>query len=192
MPNSTLSDFQRRKLLHKFHLLDVDQNGLIEYEDFQHVIDVLAEQREWGIGDHHFERLTASNRNLWMALQTFCQVGEDGSVTPEQWLQFHAEAFQQAESFEQLVQGFETTLDAFTAFVQELLDSDGDGQVHLEDYLALARAHNIDDDQARETFSAIDKNRDGALSLDEVSTLVRQFYLSDDADAPGNRLFGKF
>ena len=72
MPETTLSDFQRRKLLHKFKLLDIDQNQLIEYEDFQHVIDVLAEQRGWGIGDANFERLTASNRDLWMAVQSFC------------------------------------------------------------------------------------------------------------------------
>jgi Ca2+-binding EF-hand superfamily protein len=192
MSDTTLSDFQRRKLLHKFNLLDVDQNGLIEYQDFQHVIDVLADQREWGIGDHNFERLTASNRDLWMAVQSFCQVGEDGSVTPEQWLQFHAQAFEQASQFEQQIPGFETILDAFTAFVRELLDSDGDGLVHLEDYLAVARSHNIDDEQAKQTFSAIDKNGDGALALDEVSALVRQFYLSDDENAPGNELFGKF
>jgi Ca2+-binding EF-hand superfamily protein len=113
-------------------------------------------------------------------------------VTPEQWLQFHAQAFQQSGNFGQRIQGFETIVDAFTAFVQDLLDSDGDGLVHLEDYLALARAHNIDEVQAKETFSAFDENGDGVLALDEVSTLVRQFYLSDDADAPGNELFGKF
>ena len=192
MSDTTLSEFQRRKLLHKFNLLDVDQNGLIEFQDFQHVIDVLAEQRGWGIGDQLFERLTASNQDLWMAVQGFCQVGEDGSVTPEQWLEFHAQAFEQSNEFDQLVPGFETTLDAFTAFVVELLDADGDGLVREEDYLVLARSHSIDDEQAKQTFSAIDKNGDGALALDEVSALVRQFYLSDDENAPGNELFGKF
>jgi len=192
MPETTLSDFQRRKLLHKFKLLDIDQNQLIEYEDFQHVIDVLAEQRGWGIGDANFERLTASNRDLWMAVQSFCEVGEEGAVTPEQWLRYHAHALQQAGEFDQLVPGFETTLAAFTAFVHELLDSDGDGFVRFEDYLALARAHNIDEEQAKKTFSTIDQNGDGALSLEEVSVLVRQFYLSDDPKAPGNELFGKF
>jgi Ca2+-binding EF-hand superfamily protein len=192
MSDTTLSDFQRRKLLHKFKLLDIDQNGLIEFQDFQHVIDVLAEQRGWGTGDAQFERLTASNRDLWMALQSFCDVGEDGSIAPEQWLEYHAQAFHHASEFDQLVPGFETTLDAFTAFVGELLDSDGDGLVREEDYLSLAKAHSIEEGQAKKTFSGIDKNQDGALSLDELSALVRQFYLSDDANAPGNELFGKF
>ncbi len=192
MSKTSLSDFQRRKLLHKFKLLDIDKNGLIEFEDFQRVIDALAEKRGWGIGDLNFERLSASNQNLWTAIHEFCEVGEEGAVTVEQWMQFHAQALHQAKEFDQLIPGFETTLAAFTAFVTELLDSDGDGLIVFEDYLALACAYNIEEAQARLTFSAIDKNADGVLSLEEVSSLVRQFYLSEDEKAPGNELFGKF
>ncbi len=192
MTSEFLSDFQRRKLLHKFELLDIDQNGLIEYRDFQHVIEVLAEERGWTPQDPEFHRLMASNQGLWMAIQSFCDVNEDGSVTPDEWLEYHAQALHRAKEFNHLIPGFETTLGAFTAFIRELLDSDGDGLITQEDYLTLGRAHNIEDEQSLATFQMIDQNGDGTLTLDEVATLVRQFYLSDNPEEPGNEFFGAF
>lgn len=187
-----LTDFQRRKILHKFNMLDIDQNQKIEYYDFEHVIEVLAEQRGWEPDDPKFKRLSDANVGLWRALRDFCKVDDEGSISRQQWVDYHAQALHQAKEFDHLVPGFETTLAAFTGFVQSLLDSDGDGLVTMDDYLALAAAHGTTAEEARQTFSAIDKNGDGTLNLDEVSALVRQFYLSDDADAPGNELFGKF
>lgn len=192
MTSEFLTDFQRRKLLHKFNLLDIDQNGVIEYKDFHHVIEQLAEARGYGEDDPRYQRLLGSNQGLWIALQNFCDVDEDGEITTDEWLNYHAAALYRAHEFDHLVPGFETTLGAFTAFLRELLDSDGDGVVTRDDYLELSRAHNIDDTEAEATFKAIDRNGDGRLTLDEVSTLVRDFYLCDDPSAPGNSFFGKF
>ena len=192
MTSEFLSDFQRRKLLHKFELLDIDGNGLIEYKDFQHVIEVLAQQREWEPDNPALQRLAATNEGLWKAIQSFCDADMDGSITQDEWLEYHAQALHRAHEFEQLIPGFETTMAAFTGFVHELLDADGDGVVVEEDYLELSRAHGLDDVKAIRIFDNIDKDRDGTLTLDEVSELVREFYLSDDPEAPGNEFFGAF
>ncbi len=192
MTSELLSDLQRRKILHKFELLDIDRNGLIEFQDFAHVIDGLGHERGWEPDDPRMQKLVATNLALWEAIERYCDTNRDGAITPEEWLDYHAEALTKAQEFDQLIPGFETTIAAFTAFIHDLLDCDGDGLVSEEDYLQLSRAHGIDDVEACKTFDAIDKDRDGTLTLEEVSELVHQFYLSDDPEAPGNEFFGHF
>ncbi len=191
MSTSTLlTDFQRRKILHKFELLDLDGNGLIEYADFDRVVEGLAAARGWAAGDSRYQRVKTTNENLWTALQTYCDADEDGSITPDEWLDYHGKALHHAQKLDQVIPGFATTIEAFTAFIHDLLDTDGDGVVTEEDYLELSKAQGIDEVEALRIFDAIDEDRDGDLTLDEVSALVREFYLSDDPESPGNEFFG--
>ena len=39
------TELQKNKLIHMFELLDVDGNGLLEYDDFRMVVDVMADER---------------------------------------------------------------------------------------------------------------------------------------------------
>lgn len=190
MATTLLTELQQRKILHKFELLDLDDNGLIEYADFQRVVEGLAAAREWNREDPRYQRLLTTNQNLWMALQKHCDADDDGSITPQEWLDYHGQALHSSREMDRVIPGFANTLDAFTAFIHDLLDADGDGVVTEEDYLELSRAQGLDDVDALRIFDAIDEDRDGNLTLDEVSKLVRQFYLSDDPEAPGNEFFG--
>lgn len=191
MPAEVLSPFQRSKILHRFDLLDVDKNGLIEFADFQAVVEVLSENRGWGPEDPRKEKLMTTNKLLWWALHDYCDADEDGSITEEEWLSYHTRALHQARDFDNLIPGFETTIEAFADFIHDLLDADGDGLITSEDYLALSRAHGIEDAEAREIFKQIDTDGDGNLTLDEVNKLVHEFYFSDDPEALGNRFFGE-
>lgn len=190
MTSQTLSEFQRRKIMHRFELLDIDKNGTIEFVDFQRVVVGLAQARDYQPGDASYNQLLETNRDLWTALQKYADADDDGSITPEEWLAYHTEALLQARDFRELIPGFETTIEAFTSFIHHLLDADGDGKVTEEDYLELSRAQGIDDVESLRIFDGIDKDRDGTLTLDEVSDLVREFYLSDDPEAVGNAFFG--
>ena len=42
------------------------------------------------------------------------------------------------------------------------------------------------------SFKHLDLNGDGKISKDEFVTIVEQFHLSQDRDAPGNFLFGPY
>jgi Ca2+-binding EF-hand superfamily protein len=191
MTNQSLSDFQQSKILHKFDMLDVDKNGVIEFEDFQMVIGALSSSRGWSEDDPRFQMLVKTSRDLWGAIQRFCDVNEDDCVTEKEWVDFHTQAVLKARDFDHLVPGFETTIDAFATLIHVMLDVDGDGMATEEDFLQMSRAQGIEDDAARKIFDIIDEDSNGLLSKDEVIELVRQYYLSNDPSAPGNEFFGE-
>lgn len=185
-----LTELQLQKLTHKFDLLDVDGNDYIELEDFQRVIEVLAEIRELSKDDADYVALEQSNKTLWQNLRDFCDANEDGKISLQEWIDYHSTALFYEREFACMIPGFETTLDAMTTFFFQLLDGDGDGVVSEEDYLEFCEAHGIAGEQARQGFKKMDTNGDGQLSSEELHALVRDFYHSDDPEAPGNWFFG--
>ncbi len=185
-----ITDFQRDKLIHKFQLLDIDDNGLLEQADYEHVITHLAEVRGWSPDQASFTRLKERNLNLWNALQSFCDANSDGRVTLDEWLDYHANAVFYEREFGCAIPGFDSTLEAIADFFAELLDSDGDGQICAADYRDFCAAQELPEDRVVEDFQALDRDGDGILTRQEVVALIREFYLSNDPGAPGNRFFG--
>lgn len=185
-----LTPFLEQKLEHKFYLLDVDGNGVLEAADFERVIESLAEHREWGQDDPRYLRLATTNREFWRALFDFCDMNEDGQVTMEEWFDFHANAVYYERRIGHEMPGVERTLGSMASFFYELLDGDGDGVVTMDNYVDFCIAHGLVEGDAQASFALMDRNGDGLLSREEVLMLVREFYSSEDPEAPGNWFFG--
>jgi Ca2+-binding EF-hand superfamily protein len=185
-----MTPFLERKLEHKFYLLDVDGNGVLEAADFERVIDILASERDWPEGHPRYIQLATTNRELWRALFDFCDRNEDGQVTMEEWMDFHANAIYYERNVGHEMPGIGRTLDTMAAFFYELLDGDGDGTVNRDDYVEFCAAHRVAREDAQKSFARMDRNQDGKLSREEVMLLVQEFYFSEDPEAPGNCFFG--
>ena len=72
------------------------------------------------------------------------------------------------------------------------LDSTGNNKINLDEYKVLAAALNISESDAETAFEKLDKSGDGSLDIDELKENIKEFYLTEDENAPGNWLFGKF
>jgi Ca2+-binding EF-hand superfamily protein len=73
-----------------------------------------------------------------------------------------------------------------------MVDIDGNGRISPQEYALFLKAYNVDERLFDDIFRHLDLNGDGYLSRDEIFKLVREFYLSDDPQAPGNWLVGPF
>lgn len=184
------TELQKQKLMHMFELLDVDGNGVLEYADFRMVVDTMAEERGWESNNRRYIALVASNKRLWKMIARYIDFDESGSITLMEWLAFHIKAF----IGDPLNQGFDpqfsSALNATAAFFCDMLDSDGDGKVTLEDYILFCGAYNVSEVKARMSFQLFDRDGSGDISQSEVEQMVKEFYLSDDPMAPGNLFFG--
>ncbi|MCA9791386.1 MAG: EF-hand domain-containing protein [Candidatus Eremiobacteraeota bacterium] len=188
---STLTELQKRKLIHMFELLDVDGNGFLEFADFQAVIETLAQERGLEPNSAGYRRLFGNNRRIWKGLFK-CDLNGDGQISLPEWLAYHIQAIVADEEAGISPAGLTTAIDSIARYFYELMDMDGDGQIQREDYRYFCEAHGIPDETVEESFQQLDRDGNGTLSLDEVVTLVREFYTSDDPMAPGNWFFGDF
>jgi Ca2+-binding EF-hand superfamily protein len=184
------TELQKQKLMHMFELLDVDGNGVLEYEDFRMVVDTMAEERGWERSHRRYLALVAANRRLWKMISRDMDVDGDGAITLMEWLAFHIRAFLTDPANQGFDPRFSAALKATSGFFCDMLDSDGDGKVSLEDYILFCGAYNVSEAQARMSFGLFDRDDSGDITQQEVEEMVKEFYLSDDPKAPGNLFFG--
>ena len=189
MVQSPLTELQKAKLIHMFELIDTDGNGVLEFADFQEVIDFLAEERGWDRSNRHYMKLVGTNRRLWRSLLKSCNLDADKEVSLMEWLAYHVKIFT-AEDFPN--PEFQMTLSSIADFFFQMMDVDGDGMATRDDYTIFCQAYGLPEQQALRIYHLLDRDGNGSLSRDEVLALVREFYLSDDPEAPGNLFFGEF
>jgi hypothetical protein len=71
---------------------------------------------------------------------------------------------------------YDTFLAPYIRALASLCDTDGDGQVNAEDYSRGATAMGIDGSVANATFSNLDADGDGKVSVDAIVDAVRDFH----------------
>ena len=175
-----------------FELLDVDGNGVLEYDDFRMVVDVMCDERGWSRGHRRRLGLVRANKRLWQMMSNHFDADGDGEVSLVEWLNFHFEAFVRDPDIEGVDRDLSSALNATAKFFCDMLDSDGDSKVSEEDYVLFCEAYHVPESEARESFRQFDSNGDGILQIGEVEVLIKEFYLSEDEEALGNVFFGVF
>lgn len=177
-----LTELQQRKLTRMFNAFDADHNGSLEFADFEAQIANLARQSGMSAGSEEYESVQSSYRAAWDHLRQFADADRDEHVKLDEWLQYCSELVQSPDRFEQGI-GAIVNLDI------KQLDRDGDGLISQAEFVSLRASLDAD----KETiFQRFDRDGDGYISGDELTELFRQFFLSDDPDAPGNLWYGPF
>lgn len=73
----------------------------------------------------------------------------------------------------------------------QLFDLDRDQRLSRQDYTTWVTAWGITTDAA-DNFRRLDLDGDGYLQQCEIVEYLRQFYFSNDPEAPGNLFYGYF
>ena len=71
-------------------------------------------------------------------------------------------------------------------------DKDRDGRIARAEYLGVAQSYAMTQEEAEEAFQHLDRDGDGYIDKDEMMLDTLEFFTSDDPDAPGNWLVGRF
>lgn len=182
-----LGDLQRQKAHYYFDLIDEDDDGVIDVEDFEGRADRLLQKRAL-TDENARQTLRRQMTKWWNDLCTAIDKNEDDRVSRNEWISFW-EAIQTAVEqsknqnnpvLESLKHSAEVTFDA--------IDTTGNGRVSEEEYaewLAVWGANG-----SSEAFQRLDRNDDGYLTQDNLLKATLEFYLSNDSEAPGNALYG--
>lgn len=182
-----LGPLQRQKSHHYFDLIDHDEDGYIEARDFEIQADRLADERD--LSDADREGLREQMLGWWRQLCTTADANDDDRISRSEWEDFwtaiqaavaeggEAETIRMIESLEQSARVTFRSIDAS--------DSGEITAAEYADWLTAWGAPGSD-----EAFDALDRDGTGTLSESDLIAATKEFYLSDDPDAPGNLLYG--
>jgi Ca2+-binding EF-hand superfamily protein len=178
-----LTDLQQRKLTRFFKVYDIDGSGAIEESDYMRIARNIARMRGLQPGSTEYKKLEAKFSFVWEYMQKFGDPNRDYAVSLPEFLEY-------AES---VLEGNYAAIEGSTgSFLFELIDSDGDGQITLDEFRQFYRAYDIHDTEVDFIFRKLDLDADSTISTDEFARLGYDFHYSDDPDNPANWFFGPF
>ncbi len=182
-----LGHFQRQKSHHYFDLIDRDEDGYIDGEDFKLQANRLADRRD--LADEDREDLEEQMLGWWRQLCATADANEDNQVSREEWDRFW-EAINATveEGTDEEEADMMASLERSAKVTFQTIDTTESGEIteeEYEDWLAAWGAEGSD-----EAFEQLDRADDGHLTEEDLVEATKEFYLSNDADAPGNVLYG--
>jgi juvenile hormone diol kinase len=180
-----LTDLQKRKITNLFAVHDLDHDGLLRQRDFEEYTRRVTSTRGWKFGSPEYAEVRSRFMTFWTGLVATADTGHDHRVTTEEWFAYWDQLLENRDLYDSIPKPIADAM-------FRLLDADGDGAITADDYALLYRAGGLDPALAGEAFARLDLDRDGRISIEEMLTLVDQFFRSDDPDSPGNWLFGPF
>jgi len=181
------SEFQIKKYKHMFNVFDTNSDGGFDQNDTMQVVANMAELRGISTDSPRYTKLRGDYESWWQMLGNQLDADHDGRVSEDEFVSFWVNFADHA------LGGNEALADLLVASGQlnfDLLDTDGDSAISLEEYTDWLKAQNVETDYEA-CFNSLDLNSDGALNRIEAGKLLRNFILSDDPDAPGNLLYGE-
>lgn len=181
-----IGDLRRRKASHYFDLIDEDDNGLIQAEDFELRAERMAEARE--VTDPEARtRLQNQVMTWWEHLCAVADFDDDDRVTREEWETYwesiEAAVNQGGEAEEKTLR----SLDRAARGTYQAIRT-GDGPITEEEFAEWLDAWGVEKSEG--AFRRLDRDGTGTLTEENLIDAVKEFYLSNDPEAPGNALYG--
>jgi Ca2+-binding EF-hand superfamily protein len=182
-----LSDLQTRKFSHAFHIADMDHDGVLQRADYELYATQMADAFELPHESSASRALHEKIMGDWEMTKQLV-AGKDDSITLQEFLTFH-----DAVIHSPMLDGFVAGYVDGTLALWRAVDPNGpaDGATP-ERFARFLKAFGISAAEAAEAFAHLDRNGNGVMSRDEMIEAQKEFFVSDDANAAGNWLLGKY
>lgn len=182
-----MTELQKKKQTHYFNLVDIDNNGFIEKDDWKKIGDNLAAMRNIEEGSDLYNGLQEGLGTIWTNLQEHADANSDGKVSLEEWLSFEDEKVINCDE-----DWYDSYVNNIVRGLFTVLDEDGNGVISQDEYINLMVSFHVSPSDARDAFKKLDSDGSGTIDEAELIQAVRQFHRSDEPGKPGNYLFGPF
>ncbi|MDV5148169.1 EF-hand domain-containing protein [Streptomyces sp. SBC-4] len=177
------TDVITAKLERAFDTMDADQNGYLEWPEYQQLANRYTEAYKLDRNDRRARALHSFTQMYWLELLRHSGVGGD-RLTKDQFVTANRLAAIDTSRLN-LTEGAGHA-------IFDVVDVDGDNEISKDEFArALRDVWKVDSPDAMDSFARLDADGDGAISRHEFIRAVREHFLSDDPNAPGSLFFGQ-
>ena len=180
-----LTELQRRKLTRVFQQTDFNQDGFVETTDYEQIGARVSQFLGLAPGSPEDGAIRDGYLGMWRNLQPLADKDGDNKVTEEEYVAALGALLGQKEYFEAWIRSTVNN-------ILEWEDRDRDGRVSQAEYVGFMQVYSIANDEATRAFQRLDRDGDGYLTREELMQNTKEFFLSDDPEAPGNWMFGSY
>lgn len=180
-----LTPLQKRKLTRYFNILDLGAKGYIEEEDIFTINLRLANKKGIHEGTPEWKGVRDNIDMIWKFAHKFGLTGDPDKVFLVDWLA-HENIILADEWYR------ENYMRKITRDVFRLFMNPDTQRLYKDDYCELISCFGVEDGVHSWAFGKLDAHQKGYLTEEEFVSLVDDFHLSNDINAPGNYIFGAF
>lgn len=172
------SDFWRRKMRTFHGILDVNNDGVISYDDFKLLADRFAQLGHLSdkIKDEFHEHIKDLWENLWGEITPY------NLVTVERYLEDMHHVLND-KALKKKVHGF-------LPFLFRAIDKENNGKITVDDFKLFFECLGLKEVDAIFSFRTIDSNGDGKLTRKEFISHGRQFFLTENQECISKYFWG--
>ncbi|CAH1639371.1 unnamed protein product [Spodoptera littoralis] len=178
-----VSDFRKKKLLHVFNaFFDTNRSGGVDKKDFELAIKKITELRGYKPGDAKYKQVEDTLLKIWDGLQSRADANNDGEISQDEWIEMwdqYAKNPSAAAEWQNL----------YCKFIFELEDASNDGAIDVEEFSSVYVSFGLDKEESVEAFHKMAKGKQ-TVSFAEFQHLWKEYFVTEDQDAPGNFIFG--
>jgi Ca2+-binding EF-hand superfamily protein len=173
------TELQRRKFEKAFDRIDADGDGVIGETDILALVQLWCQTFDITPRSSGWEEINRLGTKWWRDLQGSVDADGNKTVSKEEWYA----AIDSPDFIDNIAVPF-----ALAAF--DIADSDDDGKISLDEMKAAQSKAGMSAAETEEVFHKLDTDQDGYVERQEYADAVKDFYLSDDPNAPGNLMAG--
>ena len=171
------NDFYKKKMRRAVEVQDVNRDGYITRADFDLMVERCKNLDSFT--PKHLERFT---QHMKETCDSFGLVDESVKYTYSEFLE---------KWFDILKEWFpKGTIARSTASLFQIMDTNEDGFISFEEWIAYHQIVGMDTAHARASFDAINTNHDGKISEDEFVKYQMEFFCSTENKLNSAILFG--
>jgi len=176
------TELRRRKLEKVFGSFDVDQDGIIDGLDITAMAQIWCDTYEAAPMSEEWRKIHSAAARMWRDIRGETDLDGVKRVTRKGFVAWMAEP-----DFAEFV---ERAAIPFSLAVFDVADKDRDGRITMPEMMAAQSKSGMSEAETKAAFDLLDTDGDGYVSDAQYAQAARDFYLSDDPEAPGNKIAG--
>ncbi len=175
------ADAIKRKLEQLFNATDANNDGYVEWADYQRIVDRYLTAFTIDKDERKGQTLQVTYQMYWLELLRHANRSQ--RLTRDEYIAANRAASVDTSRFN-MVEGLPHA-------IVDIMDNDDDNEINKEEFAQFLQASGITAPHAMDTFTALDTDGDGRISRQEYVRSVREFFHSGtDLKAPGSLYFG--